>query len=151
MQCSVCVCSSSRSLWQPHSVWDSGYRLAAAAYFPQRDAEANPAEHTGRVLPERVRCTSWYLLTLKLKGQVTFLPPAPVCTSTLSSEHSKAFNMGAWYCTVIEHASICHFCIKLKTCSWLNKHAWGPVCKVLLNALSSLLFLCVCVVLCLTE
>lgn len=39
-----------RSLREPHRVRIAGPGLETAAHLPQRDAEAHPAEHDGRVL-----------------------------------------------------------------------------------------------------
>lgn len=52
----------SRCLWQQNCVWDAGHWLAVAPNLPQRNAEENSSEHTGRVLPERVCCPPRSLL-----------------------------------------------------------------------------------------
>lgn len=70
----------SRSLWQQNCVWDTGHWLAVAPNLPQRNAEENSSEHTGRILPERVCCPSLsllrplHLLEAWAKGHMTCFP-----------------------------------------------------------------------------
>lgn len=45
---------SLRTIRQQDGVWNSGHWLAAAANLPQGDAQEDPSEHFGRVLPQGV-------------------------------------------------------------------------------------------------
>lgn len=48
----------SRCLREQERVWDPGHRMAADEDLPQRDAEEDPSEHLGRVLPPRSQTLS---------------------------------------------------------------------------------------------
>lgn len=56
----------SRCLREQERVRDSGRRLAADEDLPQRDAEEDPSEHPGRVLPPRSQTLSTHASSVSL-------------------------------------------------------------------------------------